>query len=216
MAVPENQSTAGLLPPSESNSVTNFQHPIGNGPDHDDEGEFGKIYDPPNYDETEKANGDHVTNGHVLPNENGATPAATSVKLKQKIGLFNGCAIIVGVIIGSGIFVSPKGVVREAGSVGLSLIIWLLCGIFSTLGALCYAELGTSIPKSGGDYAYIREAFGNLPAFLFLWVALVIINPTSNAVTALTFSNYVLKPFYPTCDVPDIPVRLLAACLICK
>jgi len=133
------------------------------------------------------------------------------VKLKPKITLVNGITVIVGSIIGSGIFVSPKGVFQEVESVGLSLIIWLACGLFSMVGAYCYTELGTAIVRSGADYAYIFEAFGPFPAFLRLWVECMIVRPCSAAVVALTFANYVIEPLFPTCPQPEVAVRLLAA-----
>jgi len=143
-------------------------------------------------------------------------PAVTTevVALKQTLGLHNAVALIVGCIIGSGIFVSPKGVLQEVGSVGGSLIIWAVCGVISLVGALCYSELGTCVLSSGGDYAYIRESLGGLPGFLYLWVAIVVIMPTGNAVGALTFAYYILQPIFPTCEPPETAVRLIAALAI--
>ncbi|KAK8373699.1 hypothetical protein O3P69_018366 [Scylla paramamosain] len=137
-------------------------------------------------------------------------------QLKKELGLLEGVAIILGIIVGSGIFISPKGVLRETGSVGMSLVVWVMCGLMSLVGALCYAELGTSIPKSGGDYAYINAGFGSLPAFLFLWAANLIFVPTTNAIMALAFAKYVIQPFFPNCDLPDDAVRLIAALSICE
>ena len=124
--------------------------------------------------------------------------------------------MIVGVIVGSGIFVSPKGVLLYAHSWGSALLVWISCGILTTLGALCYAELGTSIPKSGGDYAYIMEAFGPLPAFLYLWGAVTIIMPAMNAIGALTMANYILYNFFPGCEAPENATRFIAALAVCE
>lgn len=133
----------------------------------------------------------------------------SNVQLKKQLSLWNGVSIIVGIIVGSGIFLSPGGVLKEIGSLGAALIVWISCGVLSTIGALCYAELGTAIPESGGDYAYIKKAFGPLPAFLFLYVALFIIMPAGIAITALTFAEYILSPF--ECKVhPKLAIRFIA------
>lgn len=136
--------------------------------------------------------------------------------LKPKMTLLNGVTVIVGSIIGSGIFVSPKGVSEGTGSVGLSLVVWVVSGIFSMVGAYCYAELGCMITKTGADYAYIMESFGPFVAFLRLWVECMIVRPCSQAIVALTFSFYVLRPLYPDCEPPDTAIRFLACLCICK
>ena len=138
------------------------------------------------------------------------------IELKKTVSVFSGCAYIMGTIIGSGIFVSPKGVALEAGSVGAALLVWGLCGVLVLLGAMCYAELGTIIPRTGGPYEYIREAFGDFPAFLYCWAIVMIVLPTGNAVIALTFATYSIKPFFPDCDSPEYAVIILAAVALGK
>ena len=148
--------------------------------------------------------------------EGGAGGGDDVVALKPKMTLLNGCTVIVGSIIGSGIFVSPSGVLQMTGSVNMALVVWILSGIFSMMGAYCYAELGCMIKKSGADYAYIMDTFGPFVGFMRLWAECLIVRPCIITIVALTFAKYAAKPFFPECEPPDDAIRLLACCCICK
>ncbi|KAF7244122.1 Cystine/glutamate transporter [Varanus komodoensis] len=166
-----------------------------------------------------------ISNGSYLQGQsNGKLSAVRDTKaaqedkvvLKKKVTLLRGISIIIGTIIGAGIFISPKGILQHTGSVGMSLTVWTVCGILSLFGALCYAELGTSIKKSGGHYTYILEAFGPLPAFIRVWVELLIIRPAATAVISLAFGRYILEPFFMQCEIPVLAVKLVTAVGISK
>ena len=157
----------------------------------------------------------------ITPTNTEFVETEDKVQFKRQIKLINGIAIVVGTIIGSGIFVSPKGVYGSSNcSLVGSLVVWGLCGLFSMLGSLCYAEMGTTITRSGGDYAYIYEGFGPFFAYLNLWISIIVIRPTTQAIMALTFANYILGPFYPStepgCTAPDMAIRMLAAIALCE
>ncbi|KAG1681265.1 b(0,+)-type amino acid transporter 1 [Nymphon striatum] len=133
------------------------------------------------------------------------------VQLKRRVGLLSGIALIVGTMIGSGIFVSPKGVLERTGSVGLSLIVWAGCGVLAMLGALSYSELGTMLPHSGAEYMYFYEAFGSLPAFMFAWVSVFVLKPSMLAIICLSLGEYVAEPLSHGCVTSQIIIKLIAA-----
>ena len=83
-------------------------------------------------------------------------------------------------------------------------------------GALCYAELGTMITKSGGEYSYLMEGFGPVVAYLYSWTTAIVLKPSSFAIISLSFAKYAAAPFYPGCTPPLIVTKCLAAACICE
>ncbi|EYB86110.1 hypothetical protein Y032_0285g1347 [Ancylostoma ceylanicum] len=115
----------------------------------------------------------------------------------NRLGLFGATSYIVGSVIGSGIFVSPKGILEHAGSVGLSLIIWVAAAVLASLTAINYIELGTSIPESGAEFAYVSYVGWYPIAFSFLWLATLIQCSCTGATLALTFGEYIMVAVDP-------------------
>lgn len=107
-----------------------------------------------------------------------------SVPLLRKLGIWDSTAIVVGTVIGTGVFLKTAVMAQQAGSVGAVLLAWTVAGILSLMGALTYSELAAAIPCTGGEYAFLREAYGRLPAFLFGWTRFWIISPGSIAAYA--------------------------------
>lgn len=114
----------------------------------------------------------------------------TSPSYLRRLGVWDGAMIVIGGVIGAGIFRTP-GTVAERTSSGLPLLVlWAIGGLLTLAGVLCYAELGARRPQAGGIYIYLREAFGSLPAFLFGWTMALINYPGSVAAVATTFADY--------------------------
>ncbi|BAY59184.1 putative amino acid transporter (plasmid) [Leptolyngbya boryana NIES-2135] len=110
--------------------------------------------------------------------------------LKPTLSLLDAIALIVGLVIGAGIFETPALVAANAGSATVALLTWVLGGVLSLIGALCYAELATAYPHPGGNYYYLRRAFGRAIAFLFAWTRLSVIQTGSIALLAFVFGDY--------------------------
>src|SRR5690606_4585505 len=109
---------------------------------------------------------------------------------KQQLSLTDAIAIIVGIAIGAGIFATPSLVAAHTENDFMFFLAWILGGIVSLIGALCYAELTTAFPNAGGDYHFIRLAYGKSPAFLFAWARMSIIQTGSIALLAFIFGDY--------------------------
>ena len=116
-----------------------------------------------------------------------------SLEKHKSLTYLNGLSLIVGLIIGSGIFSSPSQVYTNAGSPGASLMVWAIAGILAWTGAASYAELGGAIPLNGGAQVYLSKIFGELSGFLFTWSAVFVLKPGGAAIIAIIFGEYLVR-----------------------
>jgi APA family basic amino acid/polyamine antiporter len=120
-----------------------------------------------------------------------AVPSHQAATLERTLGLRDLILLIMGTVIGSGIFIVPGAVLRQVnGGIGLAMLVWLVGGILSLLGALTFGELAAMNPKAGGIYIYIRDCFSPLPAFLYGWTLFLVISSGSIATLAVAFTAY--------------------------
>lgn len=124
------------------------------------------------------------------------TPPATG--LVKGLGLLDSTALVAGSMIGSGIFIVSADIARQVKSPGLLLVVWLVTGLITVLGALSYGELAAAMPRAGGQYVYLRESLGPLWGFLYGWSMLLVIQTATIAAVAIAFARFtaVLWPWF--------------------
>src|SRR5271165_6021940 len=120
-------------------------------------------------------------------------------ELRRDLGTWPAMSIVVGTVIGSGIFLVPRTMIQRVGSVDLVFAVWLVGGLLSLAGALSYAELAAALPEAGGEYAFLREAYGPLWGFIYSWTQLWVAKSGSIATLATGFFVY-LSNFFPPLD----------------
>jgi APA family basic amino acid/polyamine antiporter len=131
--------------------------------------------------------------------------------LPRKLDLLDSSSIVVGTMIGTGIFIVPSSIAQDLPSIGMILAAWVLAGIISFFGALAYAELGAIMPRSGGQYVYLRESYGSFLAFICGWTYFLVIQSGSIATVSVGFSIYLsyLIPSIPNAST-WAPLGLIA------
>src|SRR6187431_344710 len=121
-----------------------------------------------------------------------ASPAATALdtEFKRGLGLFDSTMVVVGSMIGSGIFIVSADIARQVGSPGWLLAAWIITGALTLTAALSYGELAAMMPRAGGQYVYLREAFSPLWGFLYGWTLFLVIQTGTIAAVAVGFARY--------------------------
>src|SRR5881628_3362838 len=115
------------------------------------------------------------------------------MELPRKLGLFSTITVLIGSTIGSGIFRSSAGIAARIPDERLFFAAWIIGGVCVMAGALTYAELASALPRTGGVFVYLREAFGRLPAFLFGWAELTVVRASALGAIATVFAEYLLR-----------------------
>jgi APA family basic amino acid/polyamine antiporter len=125
----------------------------------------------------------------------------SKVELRRDLGAWAAASIVVGTVIGSGIFLVPKSMIQHVGTVEAVFAVWVVGGLLSLAGALSYGELAAAIPQAGGEYAFLREAYGPLWGFIYAWTQMWVAKSGSIATLATGFFLYLTNFFEPLKDV---------------
>ncbi len=131
-------------------------------------------------------------------------PGIARANLPRVLGASQATAIVVGTIIGSGIFLVPREMMQDTGSSSLVFLAWIVGGLLSLFGAMTYAELGAMMPYAGGEYVFIRGAYGDTPAFLYMWTWFAVAKPAS--IAAVTIGLARTLGFFPAFHWLDLPI----------
>src|SRR5467141_4424480 len=136
-------------------------------------------------------------------------PLPADEKFVRGLGLLDSTMLVAGSMIGSGIFIVSADISRQVGSSGWLLVVWIITGLLTLTAALSYGELAAMMPKAGGQYVYLREAFSPLWGFLYGWTLFLVIQTGTIAAVAVGFARYmgVLVPWVSESNYIIAPIR---------
>lgn len=138
-----------------------------------------------------------------------STPAVKPVEFEKRLGLLDGTMIVMGSMIGSGVFIVAADIGRQVGSPGMMLMAWVMTALLTLIAALSYGELAAMMPQAGGQYVYLREAFGPLLGFLYGWTFFTVIQTGTIAAVAVAFAKF-LGVLWPAVSATNRPLPFLS------